>query len=252
MKEFPMSRKLMLFLIANFVLALFVILNLFYKNSHEGKSFFAPEKENTPMIVSPVTQLNNAVQIGKVLQPPVLPTQPTVRTPIVIQPPSIAQTPVIQKQAPVGSCVVYGPVPLDSKNTLDLLFNKAQVLNSAQIFNKPVYEIVWNLGHNKVTAIELFEHQKNGGPLQDSKFKLTSDKNGDWIVPIAEITADEQKAAIATKELGEKAQQSNTGGKWQYRAKTDIYFYQFKNNAIIPLDVQGVLDKTFAIPKAGC
>lgn len=228
-----MNKYLIWALIINFLLAIGLGGNFLYKYSHNGVGFFD----------SPIVHDNPVVSTT------VLPKE-KIKTPVVT---NITKQSVIPKSLPIAadsSCVMYGPVNNDNKTILDLLFKKSNILEQAVIVNKPVYEIVWTLGKNKVTAIELFERQKNGGPLQNEKFKIKLDKTGEWLVPIAEIIADENNAARTTKELSEKA--INIGGKWEYRIKDNTYFYQFKESNVIPTDVKEVIKKTLSLPLAHC
>lgn len=297
-KEHTMSTRLMLFLIANFLLAIFVGVNFFTKatsppvvvgsqNPVVSKSEqrvnqtvvttpVAPVVAPTapPVVVKPAPVITQHAPVV-IATPPVNPTTvatpvaPVVANPPVVVKPAnpIAPTPVtnvatatkssgvvtpVLSQAEQGVCIVYGPIDVSNKVVLDTLLAKANILGDAQIVSKPVYEIFWNLGQNKAVAADLFGKQKNGGALQAEKFQLKQDKSGDWIVPIAEITADEKNAYSTTKDLGEKANRSNTGGQWQYRVSENVYFYQFSNSAIIPSEVKAVIDKTFALPNAKC
>lgn len=232
-----MSKKLILFFIANFMLAIFIILHFFNKNV---------KVENVDVkqqIVTSVVDKKVPLSTLQKEQPKVV-TKPIESKPATIEP--ISAIPI------VSSCTIYGPVNSDNKIPIEAILNKVNVLSGAQIITKPVYEIYWDLGNNQNNATNLFDKQKNGGALQSNKFQLKQDKSGIWYVPIAEITADENSARITTKELSEKADRLNTGGKWLYRTRENNYFYQFNKSNIIPSDIKAVLEKTFAIPKATC
>lgn len=227
-----MNKKFMWFMIANLCLVIFIGWNFFSKSKQETIS---PTANNTV-----VPQLPQAPQIAQPVPQP-LPMPKVIASPIIIQAPVIAQ-----------SCIIYGPVNRENKTVLELLLQKASILQDTHIVSKPIYEIYWNFGNNKANAFTLFDKQKNGGPLQDPKFKLKQDQNNDWIVAIAEITADEKNAAITTNELAEKTNHINAGGKWAYREKENVYFYQFNDSNMIPKDIKDVMTKTLSLPSAHC
>ena len=166
---------------------------------------------------------------------------------------------IIPSPAPIAkdylvsaNCIVYGPISYDNRNTVDMLLNKAGITSLFNTIEKPVYDIYWNLGKDKVHAVELFELQKNGGPLQDEKYKLSLNEDNDWVVNISKITANENIAKDLATNLNIKANKVNAGGKWQYKIKSVVYFYQTDNATKIPNEVNGVIEKTFSISKAKC
>lgn len=244
-----MNKKLIIFLLINLLIAILLCANLFFKGKEQiPQTISVIKPESNPQV--PISNSNSTiVQQPQIVQMPVAPKpiapQPIV-TPVNQLPPKNIMAPTVAK-----SCVIYGPVGKDNKNILESLLQKANFLQDATIVAKPIYEIYWSLGSNKANAVALFDKQKNG-PLQNDKFKLKLDQNNEWIVPIAEITADENNAAIITKELADKANQINAGGKWQYRANENVYFYQFKDSNTIPRDIKEVMSKTLALPSAGC
>lgn len=239
-----MNKKLIIFLLINLVIAVVLCANLFFK-----------AKEKTPVVTNNIPQntVNQSTVVPKVIDNNVntLPVLQPQTTPKVNTPAAPIPNTTYNTTNSLASCVIYGPVTRDNRSILETLLQKANFLQNATIIAKPIYEIFWNLGSNKANALALFEKQKNG-PLQNDKFKIKQDENNDWIVPIAEITADENNAAIITKELADKANQINAGGKWQYRASENVYFYQFKDSNSIPKDIKEVMTKTLALPSARC
>lgn len=230
-------------MVANLFLVIFVGWNFFSKS----------KQENTTTVA---THSSNITPTAKVVTPaiPVIPTPVTtevVKEKIVEVPKAISPI-ILQPKTIPDSCIIYGPVNRDNKTVLELLLQKANILQETHIVSKPIYEIYWNFGNNKVNAFALFDKQKNGGPLQDAKFKLKQDQNNDWIVAIAEITADEKNAALTTSELAEKTNRVNAGGKWAYREKENVYFYQFNDSTMIPKDIKDVMIKTLSLPSAHC
>jgi len=157
-----------------------------------------------------------------------------------------------KNHVPSASCIVYGPISYDNKNTVDMLLNKAGIISIFNTIEKPVYEVYWNLGKDKVKAVQLFEIQKNDGPLQDEKYKLALNEDSDWVVSISKITANEIMAKDLATNLAIKANKINTGGRWQYKNKSVVYFYQTDTSSNIPSEVNAVMEKTFSISKSKC
>lgn len=152
-----------------------------------------------------------------------------------------------------SGCMIFGPIPYDNKNTVDNLFTTAKISqNVYSIIERPVYEIYWNLGSDKIKAINLFEKQKNYGALQDEKYKLILDNNQNWIVSISQVTADEEVAHKLATDLALAAEKYKLGGKWQFRSKSVAYFYHINNTASIPSEVYKLMEKTFNVAKSSC
>lgn len=216
-------------LLACFCAAVFFLFNLSYKSSHNGISFFDNliSPKNVDALSS--TQINKQVQ-------------QTILSPATID----------KTHIPSISCVVYGPISYENKNVVDMLLTKSNIIGLFNSVEKPVYEVYWNLGKDKVTAIELFEVQKNEGPLQDEKYKIALNEDNDWVVSISKIIADENMAKNLATNLAIKANKIQTGGRWQYKNKSTVYFYQSESSAKIPNEVSAVLEKTFSINKSKC
>lgn len=149
--------------------------------------------------------------------------------------------------APV--CMTYGPLNLEQKALFDVILKKSNLENLPAVSQRPVYQIYWDLGKDKVQAITLFEKQKNGGALQDERFKLSQQDNGEWIVPIATISGNEQMAQTISSQLDAKA---HAGGKWTSQPMGDGYFYRFKDLNLLPADSLNLMDKAVNVTKSPC
>jgi hypothetical protein len=149
--------------------------------------------------------------------------------------------------APV--CMTYGPLNLEQKALFDVILKKSNLDNLPAVSQRPVYQIYWDLGKDKVQAITLFEKQKNGGALQDERFKLSQQDNGEWIVPIATISGNEQMAQTISSQLDAKA---HAGGKWTSQPMGDGYFYRFKDLNLLPADSLNLMDKAVNVTKSPC
>lgn len=217
-------------LLACFCAAVCFLFNLSYKSSHNGLSFI--DSFSNPKNVDALSshQINKQVQQATIISP----------------------TAINNNHLASANCVVYGPITYDNKNVVDVLLNKAKITDLFSSVEKPVYEIYWNLGKDKVTAIELFEVQKNEGPLQDEKYKIALNEDNDWVVSISKIIANEPMAKDLATNLAIKANKIQTGGRWQYKNTSTVYFYQTDKSSTIPNEVNDVLEKTFAIKKSKC
>lgn len=197
-----------------FCATLFSLYNLSYKNSHNGNSFISYLNSPSNANLSPLIN--------------------------------------VEKNSPSHNCLIYGPISSENKKIIDILLNKANINNLFNIIDKPVYEVYWNLGSDKIKAIELFEVQKNDGPLKEEKYRISLNEYNDWVVRISSIIANEKMAQDLATNLAIKASKINTGGKWQYKNKSSVYFYQSENANKIPNEVGAVIEKTFLIPKSLC
>jgi hypothetical protein len=146
-------------------------------------------------------------------------------------------------------CMSYGPLNLEQKALFDVVLKKASLNNLPVVSQRPLYQIYWDLGKDKEQAITLFEKQKNGGPLQDVRFKLTQQESGEWIVPIATISGNAQMAQTISNQLDAKA---HAGGKWLSQPMGDGYFYRFKDLNLVPEDSLNLLDKAVNVTKSPC
>ena len=217
-------------LLACFCAAVFFLYNLSYKSSHNGISFV--DSFNKPQNVDALS----ANEIAHNIATKVIPSP----------------QPIEKNHLPAPGCIVYGPISYDNKNVVDMLLNKANITPLFNNIEKPVYEVYWNLGKDKVKAIELFEIQKNGGPLEEEKYKLALNEDNDWVVSISKIIANEALAKDLATNLAIKANKIQAGGRWQYKNKSTVYFYQTDEGAKIPNEVNAVMEKTFSIYKSKC
>lgn len=217
-------------LLACFCATLFFLYNLSYKSSHNGISFV--DSFNKPQNVDALPPNEIAQNVANKLIP--------------------SPAPIEKNHIPATTCVVYGPISYDNKSVVDMLLNKAKITPLFNTVEKPVFEVYWNLGKDKVKAIELFEIQKNEGPLQEEKYKLALNEDNDWVVSISKIIANESMAKDLATNLAIKANQVQAGGRWQYKNKSTVYFYQTDNGTKIPNEVNAVMEKTFSIYKSKC
>jgi hypothetical protein len=219
-----------------FIFTLFFIFNLSYKGSHNGVSFVENLTKST-IVINDKEQSNVNKSIFNLFGNF-----------------NISSLHNEKNNETVGEnkCVVFGPIAQENKNIVDKLFTQAEIKNNFSIIEQPVYEIYWNLGKNKLTAIEIFETQKNSGALKDEKYKLSLDNDNNYIVYISKILADENLALSNATDLAVQANKAKVGGKWQYKTKSNVYFYQTNKSASIPKEVNAVLEKTFGITKSNC
>lgn len=225
-------------LLACFFVAILFLCNLFYKSSHNGVSLiqiFTQSSNNKTSTKS--TNIDTLSQdISKKQIEDKLPLIPTEK----------------EKINTTSMCVVYGPISEENKTVIDLILKKSNVLSFFDIVDKPVYDVFWNLGKNKIDAIELFESEKNDGPFKSEIYKLSLNSNNDWIVHISKITEDENMAKELVQKLSEQAQQIKIGGLWEYKKTSLVYFYQTQSPSKIPNEVDSIISKTFDIFKSPC
>lgn len=214
-------------LLACFCAAMFFLYNLSYKSSHNGISF-----------------VDSFIQSQKIDKVDTMDFQSNTSH-------LMTSNIVLDKQA-VSQCSVYGPISIDNKNVVDILLNKSNITTLFHQIEQPIYEVYWNLGKDKVQAINLFEIQKNEGPLENEKYKISLNEDNEWIVSISMITGNENMARNLATNLAVKANQLNAGGRWQYKNKSLVYFYQTEDNSKVPKEVDAVIQKTFSINKKAC
>jgi uncharacterized protein (UPF0333 family) len=152
-----------------------------------------------------------------------------------------------------SSCSIYGPLNIEQKMQFDLMLHnilpRQDYSQSITQSKSSLIEVYWNLGKDKIAAINTFEQQKNHGALKDEKFKLVH-QNGDWIVPIALIANDKNIAQQMINQLSQSS--SYLGGQWQYQYKEDGYFYQFNNTASLQEGTINKIDQIYASKKSAC
>lgn len=196
------NRNVAVFLIINFILAIIIVVSLKFK------------QVNSSLISNPVTSNKTEQYPDKHF-----PAQTNTNLKPTNQSSGLSNN--------TNSCIVYGPMGIENKATLDTIFAKDKVEGKAVVDKRTQYEIYWSLGKDKNKAIEMFNRQKEG-PLQDPKFKLTS-IDETWIVSIATVSDSIDDAKKLAVQLAEKANKIKSGGNWQYRTLPDAYYYQLKD-----------------------
>lgn len=217
--------------------------------------------ETQQTIVQPTTAIVTSQPATATAQPTTAPISPTITTtqaqpekPLTaivqpsqtvtaqVTPPKTSNaitTPTIAKTEPTKTveptptennkiCVSMGPFTLEEKATLDFILKKNNQSDLANISKKLTHQIVWNLGTNKSEAESLFKKQKEGA-MSDPKFVLLQNNKKEWIVHIVKVPGSEVVAEKLTKELGEKAQKINAGGKWEHVTLPEGYYVMFEN-----------------------
>lgn len=148
-------------------------------------------------------------------------------------------------------CISYGPMSIELKHKFRNILASNKIDPSAyQDRQLPQYEIFWNLGKNKLEALEKFEKQKKEGALRDDKFKLTQDNNNNWIVPATTIAGDYSVADTLAKQLS--ASSSKFGGVWEIREKTGGHYIIFPNVNLISEPILLTIDKDLRLNKSFC
>lgn len=224
------NRPVIIFLMINFIIGILILVN-FRTNQFQK-------------IAGNNTVITEAAEQSIPIKPqPVVATAVTSKAPTVTASvPQIIQAPVntintnpapVKPSTDPAVCMIYGPLDIEQKATLDTLFRKEKLAQQPDVEKKNQFEIYWNLGTNEVLAQQMFQKQKKDA-LQDNKFKLTQSE-GVWIVSIAIINDNIETAKALALQLSAKANKVKAGGRWQYRTLPDAYFYKIKNiNAINP------------------
>jgi hypothetical protein len=229
------NRPLIIFLLANFIIGVFVIIN--FRNKAEENKIIAKNE-----IITETAEENR--------QQKLVSTVATTKSPKISEP--VVATPVENASVPAGPaiCMEYGPLDIEQKSIFDTLVAKEKINPLVAVSQKNQFEIYWNLGNNQAQANEMFERQKKDA-LQDKKFQLAQE-NGTWIVSIAVVNDNIETAKVLAAQLSEKATKVNAGGKWQYRTLPDAYYYQVKNiNAMTP-NSQAQITTGMGIGKKPC
>jgi hypothetical protein len=243
-----MKRGLFYFILFDFVIASIVIFNFSLRDKYHEHgiiapliSFFdiTPHLKNTypyiannkdviqlKLTISPIHNLNENIPLNTI-------------------------TPPIKNNITIPVCIVYGPLNLEEKSELDVIMSESSIPSDlVSISQIPLFEIYWNLGSNKIHAMNLFEEQKNNGALQDERFKLSQEDDGNWIISITTVSGDIKLAQTMTAQLGEASKQY--GGTWQYRSKNNGYFYKFKDITKIPDRTINIINHSLNVLKVPC
>lgn len=148
-------------------------------------------------------------------------------------------------------CINYGPLNIEQKSSFNILLAKYNVPDSFITKTEDdLYEIIWNLGKHKEVAVELFEKQKNEGALQDVRFKLKQDNNGNYVVPISTIAGNLSMANKMVQELKNSSQ--NIGGIWEYRSVEKGYFYQIPDIRKLDSELVNTINQVIDTLKTTC
>lgn len=269
----PRTKKALLyFVLFDLVFVGGVVVNSYYKHKNDGQGIssyisnglntFATKlsdlttEQKKEILISKETNLprNNPI----IIEPEVTKTPqeslPVVTPPIEVNLNGIKAplvTEKIEKKTHIPMCVTYGPLNIEEKAAMDVTLTKTKIAPQNYIMTKePLYEIYWNLGANQIQAVELFESQKNGGPLQDEKFKIRKDLDGSWIVPVSTISGNKDIAKQKTLELEKSA--NGIGGSWGFKEKAEGYYYQFKDITTLPVNSIDTINQMVNVLKTPC
>lgn len=277
-----MGKVLRYFIIFDLILALLFIINFNFKSKNDGTNIsaaalsfldkmslyikgekpVAPEETSTSKqeeIIDPTEPVTPPENKSKVVNQKIKKQSTNTNVNNIVANGNYFQSSinggVFPQQAKDGKghspiCITYGPLDLEQKSSLDVIVQHKIDSKYLQVSKAPLYEVYWNLGTNKIQAIDRFEHQKNDGALQDEKFKLTQTSEGEWIVPISTVAGNLDIARKMIRDLSKSA--ANIGGKWQYRTKTEGYFYQFKDMSVLPNAMIDSINHTIDTLKTPC
>lgn len=271
----PRAKKALLyFILFDLIFVGGVVVNSYYKHENDGKGISqsvsgfinmistkvneTTDEQKKEMIISQETKLPRNNPIILTPEPeaisPVVEVKTTPLAPVEVNLNGIKAplvTEKVEKKVHVPMCVTYGPLNLQEKATMDVTLAKTKIAPQSYIMTKePLYEIYWNLGANQVQAVELFEAQKNGGPLQDEKFKIRKDLDGSWIVPVSTISGNKEVAQQKTQELEKSA--NGIGGTWGFKEKSEGYYYQFKDITTLPVNSVDTINQMVSVLKTPC
>ncbi len=77
--------------------------------------------------------------------------------------------------------------------------------------------------------------------MSDSRFELTQNSSGNWVVDITTIKGSKSVVEKLAKDLAAKANKLNAGGDWKYEQMKESYFYIFKQyNQISPNTIKNI------------
>ena len=229
------NRILIIFLLANFIIGLVIIIN-FGNKSEENKI------GTKNQIITKIAEKNKNEEVTPIV------TKNTLKPP---EKTSLAVNGVYAvAPSDPAVCIDYGPLNIEQKSIFDTIVAKEKINNLVVVTQKKQFEIYWNLGNNQIQANEMFERQKKDA-LQDKKFQMTQE-DGNWIVSVAIVNDSLETAKVLASQLSEKANRVNAGGKWQYKTLPDIYFYQVKNINAMTINSQSQVSTSLRIKKTPC
>lgn len=276
-----MNKGLFYFIVFDLFLAVLLIFNFNFKNHNDGQGLFASfsawvDSQTTP-IAKPTDSQNTQTTLSNKdvnMANPVPKLSPTQTNQDLNKANSSVNVNALatNNSSPIGTsadknadnlnntnnnsngngvCISYGPLNLEQKVALDLILNSNKINHQFYTENKfPLFSVYWNLGKDKLQAIDLFEKQKNEGALQDEKFKLTQSLEGEWIVPITTISGNADLAQKMTHELAKSSK--SFGGKWEYKAQSEGYFYRFKDITSLPNKTVETINHSINTLKTPC
>lgn len=229
-------KKLIIFLAINLLIAIYLVGNFFFKANQSNFKEPTTIATNQPQIQTPTQTVQATAPEPSIVAstPEASVTNATPVAPVSAQPPVVVESTVNQASTNTVSesskkiCISMGPFTIEEKATMDFILKKNQQSELAKSEKHIMNQIFWNLGKNKTDAEKLFKKQKEGA-MADAKFVLTQNQNKDWVVNIVKIPGSDVVAEKLTKELEEKAQRINAGGKWEYIALPEGYFFTFEN-----------------------
>lgn len=266
-----MNKGFFYFIVFDVFLAILLIFNFNFKNHNEGQGLFTSfsawvDSQSAPLtkatdsptnqIAKPQVELPNKAVNNTNLLTSTTPATLDNKSNVLLNN-SIDSNKVVTNGNSInrnntdGVCISYGPLNLEQKVALDLILNSNKINNQFYVENKlPLFSVYWNLGKDKLQAIDLFEKQKNDGALQDEKFKLTQNLEGEWIVPITTVSGNAELAQKMTNELAKSSK--SFGGKWEYKPKSEGYFYRFKDITALPNKTVETINHSINTTKTPC
>lgn len=254
-----MNKGLFYFIVFDVFLAVLLIFNFNFKNHNDGQGLFA---SFSAWVDNQSGSLTKATDSKGANSPPnqieksqTEPQNKATNNTNILTPTTVANLKNLDnnntKSNTDGVCISYGPLNLEQKVAFDLILNSNKISNQFYVENKlPLFSVYWNLGKDKLQAIDLFEKQKNDGALQDEKFKLTQNLEGEWIVPITTISGSPELAQKMTNELAKSSK--SFGGKWEYKTKSEGYFYRFKDITALPNKTVETINHSINTLKTPC
>ncbi len=231
-------KNLMLFLFINLLIAIVIIFNDYYteKVNLRKKQLAAAQSQTVPTQVP-----NMAIAETKSIPSAAINTPQVNPVPIMADnKPNVSENTNSTNNNANSVCIVMGPFNLEEKGTVDFILNKSKETHLVEVEKKNPYKIFWDLGKDQDSAEKLFKVQKEGA-MSDSRFELTQNSNGNWVVDITTIKGSKSVVEKLTKDLATKANKLNAGGDWKYEQMKESYFYTFKQyNQISPNTIKNI------------
>lgn len=148
----------------------------------------------------------------------------------------------------LNGCYKLSDLSLDAKNQfLPLLANLSQ--DSVVVSEDVPLVIYWNLGKDEAKAKALFDRQK-AGAMADSRFALSRDSSGTFMVVVATIKNDANAARIMASKLA--ATSKTIGGAWRYKSLPETYSISVKNTELLPAHSIGEINNKWRSKMTPC